>query len=69
MADDSHFEARPARWVAGDVVVTLAVVGGCCLLALGCDFGLSTGPQTREHGLAEVTFIVGGMMKSRSGAT
>ncbi len=69
MADDSHFEERPARWVVGDVVAALALVTVCCLVSLGCDFGLSAGPQAREYGLAEVTFIVGGMMKSRSGAT
>ncbi len=69
MADDSHFEERPARWVVGDVVAALALVAVCCLLPYWSDFGLSTGVQTREQGLAEVRFIVGGMMKSRSGAT
>ncbi len=69
MADDSDFEERPVRWAMGGVVAALAVVSVCCLLPFWSDLGLSTGMQTREQGLAEVTFIVGGMMKSRSGAT
>ena len=69
MADDTDFEERPARWAMGGLVAALALIAVCCLLPLWSDFGLSTGVQTREQGLAEVTFIVGGMMKSRSGAT
>ena len=66
MADESEFIERPARWAIGGLVAALAPVAVCCLLLFWSD---STGVQTREQGLGEVTFIVGGMMKSRSGAT
>ena len=69
MTDDTDLEERPARWAMGGVVALLALIAVCCLLPFSSDFGRSTGVQTREQGLAEVTFIVGGMMKSRSGAT
>ncbi len=69
MADEAEFKEPPARWSIGGLLAALALVAVCCLLPFWSDFGLSTGEQTREHGLAEVTFIVGGMMKSRSGAT
>ena len=69
MADDTDFEERPVRWALGGSVATLALVAACCLVLLWSDFGLSTGEETGERELAAVTFIVGGMMKSRSGAT
>ncbi len=69
MTDDTDLKGRPARWVMGGVVALLALIALCCLLPFWSDSGGSTGVQTREQGLAEVTFIVGGMMKSRSGAT
>ncbi len=69
MADDTDFEERPARWAMGGVVALLALIAVCCLLPFWSDFGLSTGEETGERELAAVTFIVGGMMKSRSGAT
>ncbi len=69
MADDTDFKERPVRWAFGGTLAALAVVAVCCLLLLRSDFGLPTAEETREQGLAAVTFIVGGMMKSRSGAT
>ena len=69
MADDTDSEGRLARWAMGGVVALLALIAVCCLLPFWGASGGSTGVQTREQGLAEVTFIVGGMMKSRSGAT
>ncbi len=69
MADDTDFEERPVRWAIGGSVAALALVAVCCLVLLWSDFGLSTGEKTGERELAAVTFIVGGMMKSRSGAT
>ncbi len=69
MADDPDFEVRPIRWAMVGSVAALAVVAVCCLLLLWSDLGLLTGEETRERELAAVTFIVGGMMKSRSGAT
>ncbi len=68
MADDPDFEVRPIRWAMVGSVAALAVAV-CCLLLFWSDLGLSTGEQTGERELAAVTFIVGGMMKSRSGAT
>ncbi len=69
MANDTDFKERPARWAMVGSVATLAVVAVCCPLLLWSDLDLSTAEETREQGLAGVTFIVGGMMKSRSGAT
>ena len=69
MADNRNFEERPVRWAIGGSVAVLALVAACCLVLLWNDFGLSTDEETGEHELAAVTFIVGGMMKSRSGAT
>ncbi len=69
MADDTDFEDRRVRWAIGGSIVALAVVAACCLLLFWGDFGRSTGEETMERELATVTFIVGGMMKSRSGAT
>ncbi len=69
MADDTDSEERPVRWAMVGSVATLAVVAVCCPLLLWSDFGLPTGEETLEQELAAVTFIVGGMMKSRSGAT
>ncbi len=69
MADDTDFEERPVRWGVVASVAALAVVAVCCLLLFWSDLGLSTGEETGERELAAVTFIVGGMMKSRSGAT
>ncbi len=67
MADDNDFEERPVRLaVCGPVAVLVAV---CGVLLFWSDTGLATGDETEEEGLAAVTFIVGGMMKSRSGAT
>ncbi len=68
MADDPDFEVRPIRWAMVGSVAALAVVVVSFLL-FSSDFDLSTGEETRERELAAVTFIVGGMMKSRSGAT
>ncbi len=67
MADDSDFEERPVRRTIGGSVAALALVGG--LLLLWSDSGLSAGDEIGDRELAAVTFIVGGMMKSRSGAT
>ncbi len=69
MADDTDFEERPVRWAIGGPVAALALVAVCCLVLLWSDLGLSAGEETGERELAAVTFIVGGMMKSRSGAT
>ncbi len=69
MVDDTDLEERPVRWAIGGSVAALALVAVCCLVLLWSDFGLSTGEKTGERELAAVTFIVGGMMKSRSGAT
>ncbi len=69
MADDTDFEERPVRWAIGGSVAALALVVVCCLVLLWSDSGLSTDEETGERELAVVTFIVGGMMKSRSGAT
>ncbi len=69
MADDTDFEERPVRWALGGSVAALAFVATCCLVLLWSVFGLSTSEKTEERELAAVTFIVGGMMKSRSGAT
>ncbi len=69
MADDPDFEVRPIRWAMVGCVAALAVVAVYFLLFFWSDLGLSTGEETRERELAAVTFIVGGMMKSRSGAT
>ncbi len=69
MSDDTDFEERPVRWAMVGSVAALAVVAIGCLLLFWSDLGLSTGEETRERELATVTFIVGGMMKSRSGAT
>ena len=67
MADDSDFEERPVRWTIGGSVAALALAG--CLLFLWIVFGVSTADETGERELAAVTFVVGGMMKSRSGIT
>ena len=67
MADDTDFEGRAVRWAIGGSVAALALVGG--LLLLWSDFGLSADEETAERELAAVTFIVGGVMTSRSGAT
>ncbi len=69
MADETDFKERSGRGAMGGLAAALALVAVCCLLPFWSDFGRSAGVQTREQGLAEVTFIVGGMMKSRSGAT
>ncbi len=69
MADDTDFEERPVRWAIGGSVAALALVVVCCLVLLWSDSGLSTDEETGERELAAVTFIVGGMMKSRSAAT
>ncbi len=69
MADEPDFEERPVRWAIVGAVAAIAVVAVGWLLLSWSDFGLSTGEETRERELAAVTFIVGGMMKSRSGAT
>ncbi len=69
MTDETDFKERPARWAIGGWVAALGLGAVCCLLPFWSDLGGSTGVQTREQGGAEVTFIVGGMMKSRSGAT
>ncbi len=69
MADEPDFEERPTRWAMVGFVAALAVVAVGGLLLFWNDFGLSTGEETRERELAAVTFIVGGMLKSRSGAT
>ncbi len=69
MADDTDFEEPPVRWALGVSVAALALVAVCCLVLLWSDSGLSTDEETGERELAVVTFIVGGMMKSRSGAT
>ncbi len=69
MADDTDFEERPVRWAIGGSVAALALVAVCSLALLWSDSGLSTDGETGERELAVVKFIVGGMMKSRSGAT
>ena len=69
MADEPDFEERPTRWAMVGSVAAIAVVAVGWFLLSWSDFGLSTGEETRERELAAVTFIVGGMMKSRSGAT
>jgi hypothetical protein len=69
MIDDIDSEERPVRWPIGGSVAALAFVAVCCVVLLWSDFGLSADEQTAERELAAVTFIVGGMMKSRSGAT
>ncbi len=69
MAGDIAFEERPVRRAFGGSVAALALLAVCCLVLLSSNLGLSTGEETRERELAAVTFIVGGMMKSRSGAT
>ena len=69
MADDADFEERPVRWATGGWVAALAVVAVCCFVLLWSDLGRSMGKETEERELAAVSFIVGGMMKSRSGAT
>ena len=65
MADDTDFEERPVRRAIGGSVVALA--GGVVLL--WSLFGVSLAEATEERDLDAVTFVVGGMMKSRSGAT
>ena len=40
-----------------------------CLALVWLSFGRSTADETGDPGVAAVTFVVGGMMKSRSGAT
>ncbi len=67
MADDTDFEERPVRWAIAGSVAALALVG--CLVLLWVVSGPSTANETAEHQLAAVTFVVGGMMKSRSGTT
>ena len=67
MADDTDFEEHPVRWANGGSVAALSWVG--CLVFLWIVFGLSRVAETGEHELAAVTFVVGGMMKSRSGIT
>ncbi len=69
MSDNSDFEERPVRWAMVGSVAALAVVAVGGLLLFWSDLGLSTGEESRERELSAVTFIVGGMMKSRSGAT
>ena len=69
MADDADFEERPVRWVMGGSVAALAVIAVWSLSLFWTDSGPSTGEEARQREVAVVTFIVGGMMKSRSGAT
>ncbi len=68
MPDDSDFEERYVRWTIGGSVAALASVG--CLVLLWAVFGVGTAAEeTGERELAAVTFVVGGMLKSRSGIT
>ena len=69
MADEPDFEERPTRWAMVGSVAAIAVVAVGWLLLSWSDLDLSTGEETRERELAAVTFIVGGMLNSRSGAT
>ena len=57
------------QWAFRSSVAVLAAVAVSFLLLLWSDFGLSTGEEISEGELAVVTFTVGGMLKSRSGAT
>ncbi len=67
MAEDGDFEEPSVRWSIGGSVAALALLG--CLVFLWIVFDISTAEETAERGLAAVTFVVGGMMKSRSGIT
>ena len=69
MTDETDLKDRPARWALRGSVAVIAAAAVLLLLLLWSDFGPSTGEEVSEGELAAVTFIVGGMMKSRSGAT
>ena len=75
MADDTYvdkfdkfdkFDERPVRWANGGLVSAFTWV--CCLLLSWIAYSPSTANEPGDE-LARVTFVVGGMMKSRSGIT
>lgn len=67
MADHTDFEQRVVWRTIGGGAAVLALA--CCLLLLSVGFGPSKADESVQRELATVTFVVGGMMKSRSGAT
>ena len=69
MADDTEFEERNVRWALRGSVAVITAAAVSFLLLLWSDSGLPTGDEISDGELAAVTFMVGGMMKSRSGAT
>ncbi len=58
-----------SRWAIFGAVAATAVLAACCLLPLFNVVSLSSDIADGDDVVAAVTFIVGGMMKSRSGAT
>lgn len=61
-----------SRWT----VIVAVLASACCVLplvlggfGLWTGFGLWASEEIRPHRVAAVTFIVGGMKQSRSGAT
>ena len=75
MAKDIEFGERRVRRKIGGSITTpvLGALGALALLLLffwlRIDGALSTDIKGEERELVAVTFIVGGMMKARSGAT
>lgn len=65
MADDTNFERRSLWRTIGSSAAVLALACGSLLLLIDP----STADEPGQHELVSVTFVVGGMMKSRSGTT
>ena len=73
MNDDLELRGRGRRWVIGAIVAAfLASASGVLLLVFGgfpSDAPRRPGGQASAQAPVVTTFIVDGMMKSRSGAT
>jgi len=67
MADGADFERRAVWRTIGGSAAVLALAGS--LLFFSIVFGRSAADEPGQRELAAVTFVVDGMMKSRSGAT